>query len=464
MSYGPLLHQALLALAAEDEAAAGSGGDADATTAADGMRGAGQVCNTGATASTSQPGGPRSSDGGSSGGAAPGSGRRSLFEALDGASPYAAVMALRLLAAVLLNRSVAPEVLLALGMRVRRQLLQQPAANGIGVGGASQHARQLLQACMQRQQQGQQVGAAGAAGSTGSMCAWLAQQYLGQQVEDQPVDPLGGITCQLEGASLGGGEEALLFSGMGDALVRALLHLLQTPHLPATGLWLTAWLLHQLLPMQPQAHAEAALGAQPGSALQPEQQEQVAAALEAAQGVFLGQMSSMWCEALFPMLANEWATTREQVLRPVLRASTEGLLCGSQCYPLLSKAPAPAAAAAGSVAPGAAPAAARASAALAPGQEPGLSQSARSALSAYWAVQRVVALKQLNEVSLQAVCGCWCVRARGVWANMASSGADVHAKRAHASQPPWGSKCSAHFLCRIRASQHRCSPLCFMYM
>lgn len=114
-----------------------------------------------------------------------------------------------------------------------------------------------------------------------------------------------------------------------------------------------------------------------------QQQQQLQAAVDAAQAEFRQQLCGMWCEAVFPMLAQEWAVSREMLQRPVLRAGSDALLSGTAVWPLLQGL----------------------QAAAAPGTGGGgaafdaLSVSGQAALACYLAVQRVVALVQLQEVS-----------------------------------------------------------------
>jgi hypothetical protein len=130
-----------------------------------------------------------------------------------------------------------------------------------------------------------------------------------------------------------------------------------------------------------------------GALLNPQQQQLLQAAVDAARREFQQQLRSMWCEAVFPMLAQEWPVSREMLQRPVLRAGSDALLSGTTVWPLLQGLQAAAAAASG---------AAGAAAAAADAQ---LSVSGRAALACYLAVQRVVALTQLQEVShAESVC------------------------------------------------------------
>jgi hypothetical protein len=95
----------------------------------------------------------------------------------------------------------------------------------------------------------------------------------------------------------------------------------------------------------------------------------------------------MWCEAVFPMLAQEWPVSREVLQRPVLRAGSDALLSGTTVWPLLQALQAAAASGGGAAADA-------------------LSVSGKAALACYLAVQRVVAVTQLQEVSMQVVVGC----------------------------------------------------------
>jgi hypothetical protein len=138
---------------------------------------------------------------------------------------------------------------------------------------------------------------------------------------------------------------------------------------------------------------QAAAGQSPAVATD-EQLAALAAALAAAQVEFGDHVTGIWCEALGPMVALEWPAAREGLQRPVLRASSEALLSGPHaCGPSISvRRQSNADVLGGPGAGGGGGAAAKA--------EGSLSQSARGALAAYVAVQRVVALLQLKEVGL----------------------------------------------------------------
>jgi hypothetical protein len=130
------------------------------------------------------------------------------------------------------------------------------------------------------------------------------------------------------------------------------------------------------------------------SVLTPEQQHLLQGALDAAHAAFAQQLGSMWCEAVFPLLALEWPAARDMMLRPVLRASSSDLLSGCGVWPVLR---------------------ALQQQQQQRGQQQGRqlqqqgswceghSESAQAALESYLAVQRVVALTQIQEVG-----GCWC--------------------------------------------------------
>ncbi|KAF8073073.1 ema [Scenedesmus sp. PABB004] len=122
-----------------------------------------------------------------------------------------------------------------------------------------------------------------------------------------------------------------------------------------------------------------------GCVLSADQAAAVAAAVASAAAAFSHQLGSMWCEAVFPLLAAEWAACREALQRPVLRAGADALLSGTAAWPLLLGLQAQAAA--GESGGGAPPAGLEA-----------LSVSGRAALGCFLAVQRVVALTQLREL------------------------------------------------------------------
>jgi hypothetical protein len=141
--------------------------------------------------------------------------------------------------------------------------------------------------------------------------------------------------------------------------------------------------------LAPSASFRAAGSQEPrGALLASHQQQQLQAAVDAARGEFRQQLHGMWCEAVFPMLAQEWPVSREMLQRPVLRAGSDALLSGTTVWPLLQRLQA-AAAARGASGGGAA--------------ADVLSESGKAALACYLAVQRVVALTQLQEVSQQAM-------------------------------------------------------------
>lgn len=330
----------------------------------------------------------------------------------------------------------------------------------------------------------------------------------------------GGPAAAAEAAA-GAGDAGAAFSSFGPQLLAALLQLLQAEGLPAMGLWLAGWLLHQLLPaaeapavggssgggivpqrpaVPPNEPGEDAAGSssrqslassrssslssscsssssdlsgdddgsmvdtcgytsrassmsaaaasldgaapppyvhvqQAASLLSPQQQQLVQAAVDAARADFARQLSGMWCEAVFPMLSSEWPSAREMMQRPVLRAGSEALLSGTAVWPLLvglqqqqaaQQQQAPAAAARGAA-------------------MDALSTSARAGLGCYLAVQRVVALTQLQEVSkagrMQQLAAAWpyshsrrCVTARV---------AACAGRSQRCTARPWPASCSA---------------------
>lgn len=117
----------------------------------------------------------------------------------------------------------------------------------------------------------------------------------------------------------------------------------------------------------------------------PQQLAALESALQVAQEGLKGHVAGIWCEALGPMVALEWPAAREQLQRPVLRASSDALLSGPHAC-------GPAAAAHGGSGGGARGAGGGG------GKGEALSQSARWALASYLAVQRVVGLTQLREL------------------------------------------------------------------
>jgi hypothetical protein len=145
------------------------------------------------------------------------------------------------------------------------------------------------------------------------------------------------------------------------------------PHMDATAA--LPQNLHNSQPvLQPAPHLQ----------LSPQQHHQLQTALSAAQTALLEELSSMWCEAVFPIMSNEWPTAREATLRPVLRASSDALLSGPSLYPLCKPRPVN-----GSQ------------------REVTLSTSAQAALRTLYAVQRAVALLQMKEVRGGGAVLCW---------------------------------------------------------
>lgn len=129
---------------------------------------------------------------------------------------------------------------------------------------------------------------------------------------------------------------------------------------------------------------QSSLGFEPrASVLSGQQQQLLQEALDAAHAGFAQQMSSMWCEAAFPLLALEWPAAREMLLRPVLRAGSTDLLSGTAVWPVLQSLQQQQ----------------RQPQQRQGGQVDGQSVSAQAALDCYLAVQRVVALAQIQEVS-----------------------------------------------------------------
>jgi hypothetical protein len=133
---------------------------------------------------------------------------------------------------------------------------------------------------------------------------------------------------------------------------------------------------------------------QAASVLSSDQQQLVQAAVAAAQHTFRSHLTGMWCEAVFPLVNMEWQTARELIQRPVLRAGADALLTGTAVWPLLAglqqQQQQGMAAGVASTAVG--------SAAGSKTAWDALSVSAKAGLECYLAVQRVVALTQLQEV------------------------------------------------------------------
>jgi hypothetical protein len=130
---------------------------------------------------------------------------------------------------------------------------------------------------------------------------------------------------------------------------------------------------------------QSSLGFEPrASVLDATQQQQLQAALSAAHAAFTQQLGSMWCEAVFPLLAVEWPAARDMLLRPVLRASSADLLSGLGAWPVLRVLQQQ-----------------RQQQQQQGSRSEGHSASAQAALECYLAVQRVVALTQIQEVGRQ---------------------------------------------------------------
>jgi hypothetical protein len=547
--YPPLLQQLLLALACGSGSSSSSSADAAANSSSS---------STGASGSSSS---------------SSVSCRSTLLGILGSSQLYPAVMVLRLLVSILHNRHISPELLAALSILPRRAQQQHTVGMGYGAdangsSGSSKDPKQLavlVQALLSQlqglnvpevqQQPQQQAGGPSSSSSkanskptrssSASLLTLLTQQYLPNQLhalvqaQEGAGQPAAAASSSSSSAGVDSnsssmqGLEAWLvkaeemaaaegppgdaaaaaasnaFSALGPQLLAALLQLLQQPGLPAQGLRLLGWLLHQLLPVAPLpdspvaaaavgTHAAAAGGSgqgvaghhsishmpitaedsetegaaaaaieqqqqqqrglprqhsasssaddsgsedssalaadsasldegtasrtssmisgadisteceslgdlpppvsslapsasfrsvvgqdQRGALLAPQQQQLLQAAVDAACGEFRQQLRSMWCEAVFPMLAQEWPVSREMLQRPVLRAGSDALLSGTTVWPLLQGLQAAAAAAGGAGAGAAADA---------------LSVSGKAALACYLAVQRVVALTQLQEV------------------------------------------------------------------
>jgi hypothetical protein len=127
---------------------------------------------------------------------------------------------------------------------------------------------------------------------------------------------------------------------------------------------------------------QSSLGFEPrASVLHTTQQQLLQAALQASHAAFSQQLGSMWCEAVFPLLAVEWPAARDMLLRPVLRASTADLLSGLGAWPVLRVLQQQ-----------------RQQQQQQGRRAEGHSASAQAALECYLAVQRVVALTQIHEV------------------------------------------------------------------
>jgi hypothetical protein len=215
------------------------------------------------------------------------------------------------------------------------------------------------------------------------------------------------------------------FVSMGPQVVSSLLCVLQQPGAPLAALCLAGWLLHQLLPAaEEQAGPEGGSGAlrtsssgssstldaassgnskQKGGlaaaaaaaasvrrtwrALEQQLQQEVATQMASVRGAFQLQLGGMWCDALVPLVTREWGPAREQLLRPVLRASSEALLSGPSVHQLLASS---------GLAGGGGGGSGSGSGSGSGGGS--LSVSAVAAVEGYAVVQRWVALEQLQQV------------------------------------------------------------------
>ena len=181
----------------------------------------------------------------------------------------------------------------------------------------------------------------------------------------------------------------LPFLGSPD-IADALFSLLSAPLLPVPSLWHASYLLSQVCLRRASENAAASpvSGSRPDASgdyfllLSPEQRSALQVALDEAVSRALDELgSSMWCDAVFPVLCMEWPVAAEAAARPLLRAGAEVLMAGPALYP-----PRPE--------QGGKQAAAVAAAAKAMG----LSGSAAAALHVYHSVQRLVSALQLRQL------------------------------------------------------------------
>ena len=98
-------------------------------------------------------------------------------------------------------------------------------------------------------------------------------------------------------------------SGCGESsfqeITGALMQLLGTDLLPPVSLGVVGWLLHCLLAVSNKGSAE----------VSPTQQQALAAAADRLRGRLHQQLQGPWCDALSPLVAAEWARTRQVILR-----------------------------------------------------------------------------------------------------------------------------------------------------
>jgi hypothetical protein len=282
LTYEPLLHQMLLALVAGEPASGTSAGSG--------------ACSC----------------------------RRALVEMLGSGQPYPAVLALRLLVAVLANRYVSADLLEALCLLPRRRVMGAAGNRGGGPGVSSGGGADvgdphlLLEVCLEQLRAAAADGVAdpwgaaaaargnGGGSSSGSsggavfpLVSLLTRLYLPSQLREVPhgaggrrgttssgsgrqvagADGVDSASSALERLNLSGawqaccaasssggsgsssGAKAVAAAGLmpfGEELTDALVALLSQPTLPSQGLWLTGWLLFQLLPVDAEAAAAAA--------------------------------------------------------------------------------------------------------------------------------------------------------------------------------------------------------------
>jgi len=172
---------------------------------------------------------------------------------------------------------------------------------------------------------------------------------------------------------------------------------------------------------------QSSLGFEPrASVLSGQQQLLLQEALDAAHTGFAQQVSSMWCEAVFPLLALEWPAAREMLLRPVLRAGSTDLLSGTAVWPVLQSLQQQQ----------------RQPQQRQGGLVDGQSVSAQAALDCYLAVQRVVALAQIQEVSSSNCGSCrQCICLLRSFERLVSTGLGLSSSKAS----PVGSACETEY-------------------
>lgn len=376
---------------------------------------------------------------------------RTLVDILQGDQAYPAIMVLRLLVAILQNRHLSGELLLALGMLPRKR--QQAAGQGALSGDKSTAADVWLLVQAGLQQLRQQLGVQNPGSNTShnnSIAHLLTQQYLAGPLQvlvessirtalahmmsatatgatagesgDSPASnthkPGGSqgeatteqILLRVKAGWVGASPNPVcLDQPVGEVFTAALLRLLSMPTLPCSGLWLVGWILYQLLPAEPHDSSTAA----PGTSSSSHSKEDVAGLgrLHSQSSSGLGGNDVIRTASCSNVAWEEKLHTAVESARQAFINELGGMWCEA-VFPMLTL-----------EWPSARemllrPVLRASSEALLSGphaypllqtrslngtgqvtDSTGLSQSARSALRSYYCVQRLVASLQLQEVS-----------------------------------------------------------------